>query len=175
MVKFVQSYFRGGASDVLVAKLGASGVVAFSTYIGGSGADTALSVGLDKNGAIFVTGVTDSKDFLTVSPLVRNNSGGQDIFVAKIDPNANPTRPVLLQAVTSGKHLILYGQGFDPGAVLRVNDEPVKTRNEDPDPTQILFAKKAAKRIGAGQTVQLQIENPDGKRTNFLFFTKPVE
>ena len=175
MVKAIQSYFRGGASDVLVAKLGASGVVAFSTYIGGSGADTALSVGLDKNGAIFVTGVTDSKDFLTVSPLVRNNSGGQDIFIAKIDPNANPTRPVLLQAVTSGKHLILYGQGFDPGAVLRVNDEPVKTRNEDPDPTQILFAKKAAKRIGAGQTVQLQIENPDGKRTNFLFFTKPVE
>ena len=80
---------------------------------------------------------------------------------------------MLVQAVISGKHLLLYGQGFDAGAVLRVNDEPVKTRNEDPDPTQVLFAKKAAKRLAAGQTVQLQIENANGQRSNFLFFTKP--
>jgi len=108
-----------------------------------------------------------------VSPLVRNNSGQRDIFIAKIDPNATPNHPVLIQAVISGKNLILYGQGFDAGAVLRVNDEPVKTRNDVPDPTQVLFAKKAAKRIAAGETVQLQIENTSGKRSNLLFLTKP--
>lgn len=171
-VNSVQSFFRGGG-DAFVAKLGPSGVVTFSTYLGGSNQDQALGVGLDAEGAIYITGVTDSTDFPPVSPLVRENAGERDIFIAKIDPNATIDRPILIQAVISGKHLILYGQGFDAGARLRVNDVPAKTRNEDPDPTQILFAKKAAKRIAADQTVQLQIENADGKRSNFLFLTKP--
>jgi hypothetical protein len=168
----IQSFSRGNG-DAFVAKLGGSGAVTFSSYLGGANEDTALAVGLDAEGAILVTGVTDSTDFPTVSPLVRDNSGQRDIFIAKIDPNATPNRPVLIQAVISGKNLILYGQGFDDGAKLRVNDELVKTRNDAPDASQVLFAKKAAKRIGSGHTVQLQIENPNGKRSNFLFLTKP--
>jgi beta-propeller repeat-containing protein len=168
----VQSFSRGGG-DAFVAKLATGGAVTFSTYLGGSNQDTALAVGLGGDGAIYLTGVTDSTDFPTVSPLVRDNSGQRDVFIAKIDPSASSDRPVLIQALISGKHLILYGQGFDTGARLRVNDEPVKTRNDDPDPTQILFAKKAARRIPAGDTVQLQIENANGKRSNFLFLTKP--
>jgi Beta-propeller repeat len=171
-VNSIQSFSRGGG-DAFVAKLGPSGAVTFSSYLGGSNEDTALAVGLAGDGVIYITGFTDSKDFPTVSPLVRENAGGRDIFIAMIDPNANSDRPVLIQAVISGKNLILYGQGFDAGAVLRVNDEAVKTRNDDPDPTQILFAKKAAKRIAAGETVQLQIENTSGKRSNLLFLTKP--
>lgn len=171
-VNSIQSFSRGGG-DAFVAKLGPSGAVTFSTYLGGSNEDTALAVGLDGDGVIYITGFTDSTDFPTVSPLVPENAGGRDIFIAKIDPNADSKRPVLIQAVISGKHLILYGQGFDAGAVLRVNDEPTKTRNDDPDPTQVLFAKKAAKQIKPGKTVQLQIENANGKRSNFLFLTKP--
>ena len=171
-VKSIQSFSRGG-TDAFVAKLGASGAVTFSTYLGGSNEDVALAVALDVAGAIYIAGFTDSTDFLTAVPLVRQNAGQRDIFIAKIDPNTDSNRPVLLQAAISGKNLILYGQGFDAGAVLRVNDEAVKTRNEDPDPTQVLFSKKAAKRIGAGQTVQLQIENANGKRSNLLFLTKP--
>lgn len=167
-----QSFSRG-AGDALVAKLGPTGTVIFSTYLGGSGADTALAVGVDPSSVIHITGFTDSTDLPTVSPLVKTNSGQRDILIARIDPLSNTDRPLLIQAVISGKHLIIYGQGFQPGAVLRVNDEPVKTRNDEPDPTQVLFAKKAAKRIGAGETVQLQIENPNGKRSNLLFFTKP--
>ena len=171
-VNSIQSFSRGGA-DAFVARLGTTGAVTFSTYLGGSNEDTALAVGLDGTGAIYLAGFTDSTDFLTVIPLVRNNAGGRDIFIAKIDPNAAINGPVLHLAVISGKHLLLYGQGFDPGAKLRVNDVQVKTRNEDPDPTQVLFAKKAAKRIPGGNTVQLQVENPNGKRSNFFFLTKP--
>ena len=171
-VKSIQSFSRGGG-DAFVAKLGPSGAVTFSTYLGGSNEDAALAVGLDRDGVIYVAGFTDSTDFLTFAPLVHNNAGGRDIFIAKIDPNADSNRPVLIQALISGKNLILYGQGFDAGAVLRVNDEAVKTRNDDPDPAQVLFAKKAAKRIAAGETVQLQIENTSGKRSNLLFLTKP--
>lgn len=172
-VNAIQSFFRGGPNDAFIAKLGTTGAVSFSTYLGGSGDDIALAVGLDLLGAIYVTGFTTSTDFPTVSPLRFENAGGRDILIAKIDPNEDANRPVLLQALISGKHLILFGQNFAPGAVLRINDEPTKTRNDDPDPTQILFAKKAAKKISAGETVQLQIENPNGKRSNFLFLTKP--
>ena len=171
-INSLQSFSRG-SGDAFVAKLGPGGAVTFSSYLGGSNEDTALAVGLAADGVIYITGVTDSTDFPTVSPLVRKNAGERDIFIAMIDPNATSNRPVLVQAVISGKNLILYGQGFDAGAVLRVNDETVKTRNDDPDPTQILFAKKAAKRIAAGETVQLQIENTSGKKSNFLFLTKP--
>ena len=172
-VNATQSFSRGGG-DALVARLGPAGTVIFSTYLGGSNADTALAVGLDPSGVIHITGFTDSTDLPTVSPLVKTNSGQRDILIARIDPLGNTDRPLLIQAVISGKHLIIYGQGFQPGAVLRVNDEPVKTRNDEPDQTQVLFAKKAAKRIGAGETVQLQVENPNGKRSNLLFFTKPL-
>ncbi len=172
MVNSVRSFSRGGG-EAFVARLGSSGAVTFSSYLGGSGEDTALAVGLSGDGVIYITGTTDSIDFPTVSPLIRENAGGRDIFIAKIDPNIAVDKPILTQVVVSGKHLLLYGQGFDAGAKLRVNDEQVKTRNEDPDPTQVLFAKKAAKRIGAGVTVQLQIVNANGKRSNFLFFTVP--
>lgn len=173
-VSSIQSFFKGGADDALIATLGASGAVTFSTYLGGSGDDEALGVALGTDGAIYVTGVTDSQDFLILQPLRAENAGARDIFIAKIDPKTTPTKPVLIQAVVSGKNLIVYGQNFQVGAVLRVNDEATKTRNDDPDPSQVLFAKKAAKRIAPGQTVQLQVENPDGKRSNYLFFTKPL-
>jgi hypothetical protein len=171
-VNSIQSFSRGGA-DAFVAKLGPSGAVTFSSYLGGSNEDAALAVAVGADGVIYSGGFTDSTDFLTATPLVRENAGGRDIFIAKIDPSANSNRPVLLQALISGKNLILYGQGFDAGAVLRVNDEPTKTRTDNPDPTQVLFAKKAAKQIKPGKTVQLQIENANGKRSNFLFLTKP--
>ena len=148
--------------------------MSFSTYMGGSGDEEALGVALGADGAIYVTGFTDSLDFLILEPLRAHNAGVKDIFIAKIDPNTTSNKPVLIQAVISGKNLIVYGQNFQIGAVLRVNDEATKTRNDDPDPAQVLFAKKAAKRIAPGQTVQLQVENPDGKRSHFLFFTKPL-
>ncbi|MEK6324508.1 MAG: SBBP repeat-containing protein [Acidobacteriota bacterium] len=174
-VNAIQSFFRGGANDAFIAKLAAGGAVTFSTYLGGSDDDVALAVSLDSEGAIYITGFTDSTDFLTATPLRFDNAGGRDIIIAKIDPNTSSNRPVLLQALISGKNLILLGQGFDEGAVLRINDVPTRTRNEDPDHTQILFAKKAAKQIKAGKTVQLQVENPNGRRSNFLFLTKPLQ
>ena len=174
-INSIQSFFKGREfeNDAFAAKLGPSGVLTFSTYLGGSLDDVALGVAVGGDGAIYFTGFTTSTDFLTATPLVRENAGVRDIFIAKIDPDTNPNRPVLLQALISGKHLILYGQGFDPGAKLRINDQQVKTRNEDPDPTQILFAKKGAKRIAKGATAQLQVVNANGKRSNFLFLTRP--
>ena len=173
-VKSIQAAFKGGADDALIATLNSSGSVTFSTYLGGGGDDVALGVGLDSNGLIYVTGVTDSLDFLTFLPLKAANAGARDVFVAKIDPTATPNHPVLTQALLSGKKLFLLGQNFDIGAVLRINDEPVVTRNDDSNPSQLLISKKGGKQIKPGKTVQLQIENPNGSRSNLLFFTKPL-
>jgi hypothetical protein len=173
-VRPIQSFFKGGADDAFVAQLGITGAVTFSTYLGGSGDDVALGVSLDGAGVIYVTGFTDSTDFLVFAPLQAANKGEKDIFITKIDPKATPNRPVLIQAFISGKNLILFGENFDTGAVLRINDVPTRTRNGDPDPSQVLVAKKAAKAITPGATVQLQIENPDGKRSNLLFLIKPL-
>jgi hypothetical protein len=170
----IQSFFKGGANDALIAKLSSTGALTLSTYLGGSGDDQAFGVTIGSDHMIYITGVTDSQDFVTVQSLRSVNAGARDIIMAKIDPNATPNNPILFQAVISGKHLLIYGTGFAAGAVLRINDQPTKTRNEDPDQSQILFAKKAAKKIAPGQTVQLQVENPNGKRSNFLFFTKPL-
>jgi hypothetical protein len=173
-VKSIQSFFKGGADDALVATLGSTGAVTFSTYLGGSGDDVALGVSLDSAGMIYVTGFTDSTDFLTFFPLKAANAGAQDVFVTKIDPSTSPNHPVLNQALLNGKKLLLFGQNFDAGAVLRINDVPVVTRNDDSNPSQLLISKKGGKSIKPGKTVQLQIENPDGKRSNLLFFTRPA-
>jgi hypothetical protein len=174
-VNSIQSFSRGGATDAFIAKLGTTGAVTFSTYLGGSGDDQALAVAVGADANIYLIGTTTSTDFLTFTPLLDHNQGGQDIFIARIDPNATPNRPVLIQALISGKNLIVFGQNFDIGAVLLINDDATKTRNGDPDPSQILIAKKAAKGIDPGQTVQLQVENPNGKRSNFLFLRKPLQ
>jgi hypothetical protein len=58
----------------------------FSTYLGGSGADTARAVASDAAGNIYVTGSTASIDFPTVSPAY-TSSGTTDAFVAKFAPN----------------------------------------------------------------------------------------
>jgi len=170
----IQSFFKGGQSDAFVARLTPAGVVNFSTYLGGSGDEVANGVTLDSDGHIFLDGFTDSQDFLVFAALRTTNNGGRDIFLARIDPDEAVNRPVLLQAIFSGKSLILYGQNFDDGAKLRVNDEQEKTRNGDPDPSEVLVAKKAGKHIKAGHTVQLQVVNANGKGSNLLFVTKPL-
>jgi hypothetical protein len=170
----IQSFFKGGQADAFVARLTSAGVVNFSTYLGGSGDEVANGVALDSEGHIFLDGFTDSQDFLVFAALRTTNNGGRDIFLARIDPDEAANRPVLLQAIFSGKSLILYGQNFDDGAKLRVNDEQQKTRNGEPDPSEVLVAKKAGKRINAGQTVQLQVVNANGKGSNLLFVTKPL-
>lgn len=170
----IQRIFKGGQSDAFVARLTASSDINFSTYLGGSADDVANGVGIDPDGHLFVAGFTDSVDFLTFSSLRGANSGGRDLFFARIDPDVSSDGPVLLQALISGKQLIINGQNFDNGAKLRINDEQTKTRNGDLDPSEVLIAKKGAKRIAPGQVVQLQVVNANGKKSNLIFISKPL-
>jgi hypothetical protein len=61
-------------------------VLIYSTYLGGSGGDVGYGVGVDSVGNTYVTGVTDSTDFPTVSPIQSSSGGNGDAFVSKLNP-----------------------------------------------------------------------------------------
>ncbi|HEU4388565.1 MAG TPA: hypothetical protein VFV34_12260, partial [Blastocatellia bacterium] len=76
-------------------------------------------------------------------------------------------------ALVSGKKLFVYGERFDSGAVVLVNGEPQNTRNDEQNPGTTLIAKKAGKKIPAGQIVNLQVRNPDGATSEEFSFVRP--
>jgi uncharacterized protein (TIGR03437 family) len=77
----------GGSGDAFLAKLNATGsALIYSTYLGGSGVDTAAAVAVDSTGSAYVTGTTFSADFPTKNPFQSVKGAQQDAFVAKINP-----------------------------------------------------------------------------------------
>jgi Beta-propeller repeat len=76
----------GGIDDVFVVKLDPSGNLVYSTFLGGNGADVGYAIAADPSGNAYVTGVTFSTNFPTVSPVQASPGGMQDVFVAKLDP-----------------------------------------------------------------------------------------
>lgn len=55
--------FNAGGMDGWVLKMGAGGQLEWSTYLGGSRADSANGVAVDANGGVYVTGSTQSVNF----------------------------------------------------------------------------------------------------------------
>ncbi len=77
-----------GISDAFVTKLNTTGTaLIYSTYLGGSGADSAYAVAVDSAGNTYVAGYTGSADFPTVNPLQAANAGGYDAFAAQLSPS----------------------------------------------------------------------------------------
>lgn len=81
------TYGGGGSGDAFVAKLNAAGnAFAYATYLGGSGDDQGLGIGVDSAGNAFVTGWTKSTNFPTVAAYQANFGGGvTDAFVSKLN------------------------------------------------------------------------------------------
>jgi hypothetical protein len=62
-------------------------VLAYSTYLGGSGADVGYGIAVDRDGYAYVTGTTGSRDFPTVGGSRSGLGGDNDAFVVKLDPS----------------------------------------------------------------------------------------
>ncbi|MBS1677649.1 MAG: SBBP repeat-containing protein [Actinobacteria bacterium] len=80
--------------DAFVSKFepddGGAMKLAYSTYIGASKGDGGASIAVDAQGAVYLTGSTDSENFPTVDPLAGiagGNLGGTDIYVVKLNPD----------------------------------------------------------------------------------------
>jgi hypothetical protein len=102
----------GGEGDVFVTRLDAAGAsLIYSTYLGGSSEEQGGGIALDSAGSAYLTGRTQSIDFPTATPVQGSNSGGSDIYAAKLD--------------AAGSALIystyLGGSSFDAGNGITVD------------------------------------------------------
>jgi len=74
-----------GSDDIFVAKFSPAGIsLVYSTYLGGSGSESAKSIAVDGSGSAYVTGNTYSTDFPTANPYDESFNGLQDVFVTKL-------------------------------------------------------------------------------------------
>jgi hypothetical protein len=80
--------------------------------------------------------------------------------------------PKIYNVSRSGKNLVIVGEGFQAGAVIIINGERQKTRNDEQNPDSLLIAKKAAKRLPPDAVVTVQVENSEAAKSDpFAFFT----
>ena len=87
-----------------------------------------------------------------------------------------------MQTRVKGKALNISGENFADGALLfmcEACETPVtegnkvkKTGNDPDNPTTLITARKAGKTIAVGQTVVLQVRNPDGTASQPFSFTR---
>lgn len=113
VVNALQPSFRGG-TDAFVTKLSPTGATpVYSTYLGGSADDVGNGVAVDRVGAAYVAGGTNSSNFPLVQPLGPSfgHGVGGDAFVAKLDPNGSSLR----------YSTYLGGDGLDYAAEIAVD------------------------------------------------------
>ena len=101
----------GGGYDAFVTKLDRTGGrLLYSAYLGGSGGDEANAIAIDAGGNAYIAGITNSTNFPTTNAFRSTLAGGQDGFVAKV----NPTGTGLSYASYLG------GSGYDTASGIAV-------------------------------------------------------
>ena len=82
-------------------------------------------------------------------------------YVRVYADTSQPTAILINSTATSSGALVVQGQNFVPGATILVNGKPVRTIFGSA--SSVASKKPASKIIGAGQTVTVQVKNPDGE------------
>jgi photosystem II stability/assembly factor-like uncharacterized protein len=98
-------------SDAFITKVSPTGVILYSTYLGGSGIDTGLGVAVSTDAHAHVTGQTNSPNFPLASALQSTLGGLFDAFATKL--NANGSALVF--------STYLGGSGYDRGLGVAVD------------------------------------------------------
>ncbi|MGH9788390.1 MAG: LamG-like jellyroll fold domain-containing protein, partial [Candidatus Acidiferrales bacterium] len=94
--------------DAFVAKLDASGMLVYGTYLGGVFSDWATAVAVDANGNAYVSGVTDSNEFPVVNAFQPFRNGAPDAFAAKLSADGS----TLLYSTRLGGSSFDFGNGI---------------------------------------------------------------
>jgi len=87
----IQATYAGGNSEAFVTKVNAAGTgLVYSTYVGGSQSEDAHAVAVDATGNAYVTGGTQSSNWVVTSNAFQMAKGGnRDAFVLELDPAGN--------------------------------------------------------------------------------------
>ena len=81
-----QKTFGGGSGDIFVAKLNGDGAsLAYATFLGGTGEDSATAIAIDSAGNAYFTGNTTSGDLPLANAFQTSNAGVVTAFVAALD------------------------------------------------------------------------------------------
>jgi Bacterial Ig-like domain (group 3)/Beta-propeller repeat len=94
-----------GIEDAFLSKLDPNGSqLLYSTYLGGSGTDSARGVALDASDRVLVTGSTDSPNFPTSTGTFQTAFGGgsADAFIVKVDTAQSGTASRLFSTYLGG-------------------------------------------------------------------------
>jgi hypothetical protein len=78
-----------GSTDAFVAKWSSSGVLQYSTWLGGMGQETGNAIRVDSSGNAYVAGQTYSTDLAVVNAIQSANGGGYDAFLAELAPTGD--------------------------------------------------------------------------------------
>ncbi|MFW9965128.1 MAG: SBBP repeat-containing protein [Candidatus Sifarchaeia archaeon] len=88
--EFAYDTTLNGSDDAFFTKLTSDGsAILASTFIGGIGSEYGSCSVVDEFGDIYVTGWTQSQDFITVDAYDSSYNGEQDIFLRKYSPNCD--------------------------------------------------------------------------------------
>ena len=174
---------RGGNGDAFLIKFSAVGAPIYSSYLGGTGDESAHALAVTSTGVAAVAGIATSAGFPTSQGAFQPAFAGshemasqaRDGFVARIRDDAVYTTLLRITGASlSGKQLFVSGENFAPGAVLFLDgDRQKKTSNDDARPNTLLIARKAGKWIPADRPVILQVRNPDGLMSPPFSFKRP--
>jgi hypothetical protein len=93
-----------GVEDAFVTRLDASGsALAYSTFLGGSFADSGYDIAVDGAGSAYVVGSTFSPDFPTTAGAFDTSwNGGYDVAVLKLQTTSAPPRRTLTLSPAAG-------------------------------------------------------------------------
>jgi hypothetical protein len=127
--------YNAGQSDAFISMLNPEGSgLVYSTFLGGSLADSAQSIAVDSTGNDYVAGSTQSINFRMSSPLQPAYRGGQDVFIAKISSTGVlPT--VTTTTLSSSPNPSIFGQEVTCTAVV------TSSAGSPPDGKVITFVK----------------------------------
>src|SRR5262249_31005283 len=136
----IQSVSGGGASDVFVSELNPTGMLLYSTLMGGSGDDNPAAITTDASG-VYVTGFTSSRNFRLVGPPQATYGGDiaacssyGDAYVFKL----NPTGSTILYSTYLGGSSCEYASGIavDPAGNVIVTGQTYSSNFPTVNPIQ---------------------------------------
>ena len=78
--------FQTPLGDAFVTKLSSEGSLLYSTFLGGSAAESGRGIAVDSEGNAYVTGITSSDNFPLLNPLQSQRGGLEDAFITKLSP-----------------------------------------------------------------------------------------